>query len=1223
MFSDTPVSGIHRLFTSGSAQPSQPNRQQLESVTEESHTFDLLFPDFHTLRQSQEQIYPLQLGVSSANASTASSFDDRGGLDLRYPRDIRIIIAQDGNLSHQAKVLYDSQPPVFSPPERTAGQGPRDGRSGQSTAPSKTQTFPAAPSGTKHRRHPSLDQHANTSPLVQRPLFTPETRPSDAPTSPRPRRILSRPISSEGNPRNNKLAKEGKAEVNALLSCMFGSTGLPLVSGTKLHVRPLATVKAGERETVTGLPDFGHSRRTNNLPWSAAANEAPTFSTSAPSGQPDTRRPRSKDSSILITRLFTVDASDIMIPSSFQDPARYSEETEVQHFDSTPSEQPSQITEGAAIKQIKCPTYALSIVLQAASTTQQGWPSASQVASQASAQTSSSFESPAREQSSQADAASHFPHGSDCGIEQVTSYWTALTRLLCSLEAGFQQRIGDALGSVVKDLRLRPLPDFQPTTTVLRDTAAPPVKRKLQPSQRLIQLPVNALQHSKAVGKLVSSLGRRVAETLRTRRVVTGQGRWGIWREEARWVGRWVGSQDQNLFFHKLLTAFLGSHLEWLDTLDPLQTRRSDTRAERHGDANVSSLNQCVIVSPNKMAARRFIFLLAVFLPNLIAQRPDDVLFHKPMQAMTSSQSPPSGLPILRKQSLRRTINRRQRGNRAPQSSGPLHTRAVSFNGRELEHSGVGDQPVHGHGGPHVRRASNANSIRSLVVSADGEDTRKSSTTTTSTVVPDSTIPVAHISNTVKDSLLGTSPTPRPGSSGSLASLSLQRTLSRSQSNEQSNSSISPRSFTRWGSMMSGFWSSRRESSTDDSEPMSPAREGLGISGIARMPGHTSSSSMGGLRAMVEEASATPCFQQENTPFGKSPPASLSPKTVRPDSAKEAVGKENASEARAIPPRPEIEGFPVKLAVDDGDGTINVDLPTSTSYSSSFASSFDSARQSHTAASSFNERSSISTRSPSRDRHGTSPKSHVDVAGWLKEYNQDFDLQAVRPYSELKEDIKEGMEGEIASQQRKRRTSVVSGTDDGWRDMKTVVLADASTFSIIRLRTQQRTAPKEQPSTGESSPSSTAKETLESRIVEDPVSDIDPTLINAVERVLAQSGHPSRLPSRAPSRTPSPSHLARSFETNHSHNSNHLRTTSVPKAGNLPVLEIHKNECKRVILGALEEVVRSVLAEQDMGGKGARRISGEAVPSGEVPRNNMLRDGVRRWIRETGAVAMG
>ncbi|KAL8871040.1 MAG: hypothetical protein Q9174_003052 [Haloplaca sp. 1 TL-2023] len=664
-----PVSGIHRLFTSASSsQQNQPTRQQLESVTEESHTFDLLYPDFHTLRQSHEQIYPLQLGVSSANASTASSFDDRGGLDVQYPRDIRIIIAQDGNLSHEAKVLYDSHPPVSLPPERTGSQGQRgglQGRSGRSTGLSKTQTFPAAPRGSGHRRYPSLDQHANTSPLVQRPLFTPGSRPSHAPTSPRPRRVLARPTSSEGNPRNNKWAKESKEEVNILLSCMFGSTGLPHVSGTKLHVRPLATVKAGERDTVTGLPNFGHSRRRDNIPWSGGADQSPAFSTSAPSAQVDTRRPPSKDSSILITRLFTIDPSDIMLSTSSQDPARQPEGTEAQHLDSTASEQPSRTTEGATIKQIKCPTYALSIVLQPASTTQLGWSSASHMASDAAAHASSPLESPARERWSQPDAPTQFPCGSDCDIEQVTFYWTALTRLLCSFEAAFRQKIGDALSNVVKDLQLRPLPETEPSTTVVRDAASPPVKRKLQPSQRLIQLHGNALQQSQDVPQLVSSLGQRVAGTLRTRRVVTGQGRWGIWREEARWVDRWVGSHDQNLFFYKLLTAFLGSHLEWLDALDPLRARRPDTNAARHGDAHISCLKQCVIVSPNKMAARRFIFLLAAFLPSRDAQRPDDVLIHKPMQGMASSQSPPSGIPILREQSLRRTINRRQRGSAA------------------------------------------------------------------------------------------------------------------------------------------------------------------------------------------------------------------------------------------------------------------------------------------------------------------------------------------------------------------------------------------------------------------------------------------------------------------------------------------------------------------------------------------------------------------------------
>ncbi|KAL8717455.1 MAG: hypothetical protein Q9181_008325 [Wetmoreana brouardii] len=75
-----------------------------------------------------------------------------------------------------------------------------------------------------------------------------------------------------------------------------------------------------------------------------------------------------------------------------------------------------------------------------------------------------------------------------------------------------------------------------------------------------------------------------------------------------------------------------------------------------------------------------------------------------------------------------------------------------------------------------------------------------------------------------------------------------------------------------------------------------------------------------------------------------------------------------------------------------------------------------------------------------------------------------------------------------------------------------------------------------------------------------------------------------------------------------------------------PALEVPKSECKKLVLGALEEVVRSVQAEQDAGGTGARRIDGAPVRKGEedglLP-DNMLREGVRRWFRGVGAVSGG
>ncbi|KAI4249900.1 MAG: hypothetical protein L6R42_008870, partial [Xanthoria sp. 1 TBL-2021] len=130
--------------------------------------------------------------------------------------------------------------------------------------------------------------------------------------------------------------------------------------------------------------------------------------------------------------------------------------------------------------------------------------------------------------------------------------------------------------------------------------------------------------------------------------------------------------------------------------------------------------------------------------------------------------------------------------------------------------------------------------------------------------------------------------------------------------------------------------------------------------------------------------------------------------------------------------------------------------------------------------------------------------------------------------------------------------------------------------------------------------------------------DMDPTLIDAVERVLGQSGHSSRVQSRTQSRAPSPSRTAVrpcSPENLDSKSKSHSEFHhSMPT----PQLEVPKSECKKLVLGALEEVVRSVQAEQDEGANdGARRISGEPVRSGEesFPPDSTLREGVRRWLK--------
>ncbi|KAL8735487.1 MAG: hypothetical protein Q9181_002794, partial [Wetmoreana brouardii] len=1126
MFTSLPVSGIHRLITAASTHTSQPSTQPLESVTEETHTYDLLYPDFHALQQSQDQVYPLRTGVSLSTASAASSFDDRGGLNIQNPRDIRIIIAQDGTLSQQAKILYDSRPPPSLPAGRTSPTESRAGLIGRSQQPAglskKTQTFPEAPTGPKHTRSFSLNQTLHASPLQERSPLAAAPENKGTFSSPKSRRTSARPATSEGETHQTRLAREGKEEVDALLGCIFGSTGLPLVSGTKLHVRPLGAAEDMNRlqsdltptSPESGVPRPAPQRRTP-LIRSTTADELRLLSASAPSERLDSPMPRLNSTSVLITRLFTVDISESLGFNLAPDPTMVHHggpEIEPQGFQFP--RRPSKVPEASGAKQIKCPTYAIALVLRLPPYTQQGWTSAPQLTSPVSptnaiGPSTLSAGGPWAEAKTQ-EQRSHF--NIDQGIEPIIVHWNTLTKLLCSLEAIVRKIITRSLANVVRPvLLLATPPSVAPVQSNSEEKIASPKKQMKQPSQQTVQLPADALQDAVDVRQAAFTFGHRVAVLLRTRRVVTGQGRWGIWREEARWVGRWAGSREQNFFFFNLLTAFLGSHTEWVETLQNIRVHIPRKKSEKRGNADHLRRQQTVIVSPNKMAARRLVFLLSTFLPSTTPQGEDGMLFAKSAQVGSSySQSPPSGIPILREQSLRRTINRRQRGNRASQGPRAMHIRSSSFGGPEPEFDGDGDHSLRGINGQHVRRASNTNSIRNLAppISDSSEITRTSSTTTIATVVPEAAIPVAHFSNVSREPLMGTTATPRPGSSGSLASLSLKRTLSRSQSNEHSSASTSSPSFSRWGSMVSGFWSNRRGSSTDDSDTMSPTAEGLGISGVSKMPGHKSSSSTGALVKMVEEVENAPRLEHQSMDLGRRPQDPSSPETVLAmANEKTALEPEtHSTQARSIPERPIAEGFPVKLSVDDAEGIIDVELPSSNSCPSSFGSSVGSAGPCHTAASSFNERSSVFTRSPSKERSQAVSPSPVDVAGWLKEYSPDFTLQAVKSYPELKDDIKKAMKAEPATQAGAEEASAGNGSAEDWRDVATSIVADATNFSITRFCCQRRSATKASPYASFSSPfdAGAQDQAIEERILEEPVMDMDPTLIDAVERLLEQ-----------------------------------------------------------------------------------------------------------------------
>lgn len=1120
-------------------------------------------------------------------ALAATSHDDRGGLEIQSPRDIRIIIAQDGNvLAQQPKVLFDSQP---APSYSTVATDYRDqnhvsqmfGLKRYNTAGQE----PKSASRLSHVRGSSVG--GNMKPPSSTPVSptSPDIVYRGAFSNANLRRSGGRPASSGGESRQSKAIREKREETEALLGCMFGSTGLPMVSSTKLHIKPAGSNEIGALNSPSSIGPTSSARmlpkRRTPLTRSTTVEELQGLP-SRVSEDENYLLTHFNNPSVLLTRIFSVDIADSLAP-------QHATESEMEkgvaaHSADRPQLAPrsTSFIESEKAKQVKTPTYAVGIVLQL-SCDRHRTPTPM-------LQGGSTFQTQHRDPlSCSPKAADELPwnepppadtvvNSTDELIENLLDHWNMLDRVVSTLELVAREKIRSLLVNLEAQAAYLPPP---PPAVDLDIALKSKQKRLKAPSQRTIQLPSGALQNSAVLTEDINQAGIRVATALRTRKVITGQGRWGVWREEARWVGRWAGSREQNFFFFNLLTAFLGTHTEWLSLLGYGWYRHRHLKFAHQIRKDVSVIqHRTVIVSRDKMAARRLIFLLSAFLPNtnLLPVHGDAMRPQSPWPVTAYSQSPPSGISVLRQQSLRRIINRRARGNRAGVNLS--HERAVSFSDQGSGAEFGGNTDTNRNSQRHIRRTSDARSITSLPlpISSTGDLIRKSSTTTTATIVPDAAIPVPHFSNISPDLLMGTSAEARPGSSGSLASLSLKHTLTRSESTDRSNSTDSL-SMSRWGSMISSFWSTRRGSSTDGSDGLL-SQEGLGISGIARE--RRNSRSWGKLAQMVEEVD----MPSENRPLAPESPRLLrgtrGPTSVPSNPAISRHSIDQSTPARNIPERPKIEQFPMKLSIDEHDGVIHVELPMPSSFSSSFGSSMSSPKATHTGASSFND-SSMYSRTPAKNITPAGSPSSNDVAGWLKAYHQDFALQAVRSYDGLEQDIKRSMRAEVSHVGEPAFTKPAESKTGPWTEVCTTLIADAQTFSVRRLSLRRR------PVSSRSQSDKHGSFAMEEEILSEPVMDLDATLIDAVERVLAQSSQSSRTHSRAasPSR-----HLA-------------LDGSS---------LEVPRSECRKLVLGALEQVAKSVREEQERRGRGI----GEGEPREARMLDSTLREGVRKWLNGAG-----
>jgi hypothetical protein len=1200
------MSLLGKLFSGlpahGHGSSGRSSNNPLDSNLEDQFTHNLLFPDAEALCH-HDQVFSLSSGTVLAPAPI-NAFDVHNDLDLEL-RDVRVIIMQEATTATgSAYLLFDSHPAPPSSPSLER-------------QPSVYSTRSEGRRSISSPRRTSLGQNSRPVIIQQEP-------------APRPFGAFDRRSTTQSQGKafgyneteGQRSAREYREEVSSFSNCIFGASDTLAYkgAGTKLHILPAESRAASISGSYAGDGSLGRSSlRTSKLAQSFTSDGVGSGlpSASFPHAGPPPRVSDKKK--VLITRIFPVP-----LPNEEQDDADGSQKrtptARTPADDASGYPFPNLGENGAPQKkkpqQNRTPMYAVGLVVQLPAASHAPYTPVSRSSFRGPGSYTEHDSFPSSFNSARHAGWTVLSHGpgphsleppfsgdADDRIDIITQHWDIIMRTLSHLQLV-------ATATLLPMLKQANISSPSPPKHVRTSSASISIGGKRvedvkpfkvqKPTIKYVQLTANCLVPVEKIHKVVDASRQRILSGLKASQVVTGQGRWGIWREEARLVAKWAGGKDEGFFFFNVLTAFLGNHTDWLQALGPSWYRRRHYQQQRGGkDDELSLPARTIVVSDNKLMARRLIFLLSAFLP---ANQQRSSRFHRPGTATSfggSAHSPPTYVvPILREESLRRRINKRGSIVRGS------HARTMSF-------------PAQGPQGPeihhHDRRISDASSIKTANLPIPGSDigTRNSSAATTSTLTPVTTMP--HFST--RRPVRGTGPAPSPGSSGSLATEDLIRSLKRDEStgHYSTASSDSHGHGSRWGSMISGFWgSSRRRESTVATSP--PRAEGLEIN----EPHHRQLNG-NKLQEMVDEASGKPHTKPPRRDGEVRESDSGSAKTAKQELE---VGGDDVTEQtvhvheRTPDPSGAYES-PVKTSIKDGIIDIDVPLPEYLSFETAVSSPSSSGYSMSTPG--------FGNGMDGFEHYGRPglDTDSMNVAGWLPRYHPDFTLQAITPHEGLLEDIKESMRNEPTPVTAS--TPHPDGSGEGrWVNISSAIIADTTNFSIKHIsysrfikpaNVEQATPSSFAPgsldskygnvySTALLTPSLSVQENkFEERFVEKSIISMDETLIEAVERIMAQSGPCSNGSSVSSSRSTSRKGRPEGRDRSNSE----ARDTSVPEHR----LEVPRNECKKTVLTALEEIVRSVVESRE-------REEAEQVPPNERElareKESFLREGVRTWL---------
>lgn len=832
---------------------------------------------------------------------------------------------------------------------------------------------------------------------------------------------------------------------------------------------------------------------------------------------------------------------------------------------------------------------------------------------------------------------SNFGSDMEDQIDAITQHWDIIMRTLSHL----QSVVAGTLFAMLRQADLAspdPLPALslqmarRKSVSGRRSEDGAPIKTPKTNAKHITLLP-NCLLDNRSIAAKIDAAKTRIVAGIRACRVTTGQNRWPIWREEARWVAKWAGGREQGFFFYTVLTRFLATHTDWLQALSPPAYRRRHLLQQR-GKGEEDSLvpARTIIVSENKIAARRLLFLLSAFLP--ASQQLPGLRGHRPSTPASLgalSQSPPSFVvPILKEESLRRKINRRTSARM------PSHSRNLSLQSHTVRSSAVPPPLAHlSIEGRHERRASDAASIRTSHLPIRGSDmnTRKSSAATTATITPETSIP--HFATVHRAEIFAQG---RPGSSNSVAADDLKRLTRDDSPGSQSSTAGERRQSSRW-SVISGLWNGRRRDSTSKAPSPSGGQSGVAPSSptkaaepaAAQAPKTNPDSRVAGSR-VGEQASGSP---------GNSAAGSRDP-TPPPRGSADTTGLSEqagaAPKARRTPDPAGAFESPVKTSINIDDGVIDVDVPLP-DFITSFESAVSSPSSSgYLSASGFGTGLDAFEQACRFSADGDVP---LNVAGWLQSYHPDFVLQALPPQHDLIEQIKASMRAEPPPPMMTPSTPTSEDTAERWIDVTSAIVADTTTFTVTRLRYRRLVKPRTSNGVDRylapTTPSSTYSSMQPPRggnqpydvqmeeFTEEPVVTFDDVLVEAVEKVIAagvSNGGGDATFSKVSSTSSSRSTSKRRERSNsmstgisaptptqssslaHDHHRGGLAAPQQQQQQEVP-----RSQCKTVLLSALEDIIQDVIGEREQ-----EQEQEESVKERDRERESPLREAVRGWI---------